>query len=282
MRDRLSRERNQFHTRLAHVSVNRVLMLSFLLLFGLTVGPFNLFYLARHHRPRLLWTTPLISVLASVVLMALILLQDGVGGHGHRSVVVLSMPDRATELVMQEQISRTGVLLSTTFPEVEGAFLEAIQLQDRIHGTRSFSLARGRHAGEWFTTRSVQAQRIEIVRGSRSRVEMLGDGRLASTLPVTVERLLIVDDKGAFWMARNVQPGDPFSLEPAPEAEVQDFFGDHLEHVTPLARMLIDRQRGRTNTFFAAGAGPIAIDTLPAISWSDDPVLFLGPVETKR
>lgn len=52
-----------------------------LLLFGVVVGPVNLFYLAGPgRRHRLFFTTPVIALAASAVLIAVIFLQDGAGG----------------------------------------------------------------------------------------------------------------------------------------------------------------------------------------------------------
>ena len=56
-----------------------------LLIFGILVGPVNLFYLAAPgRRHRLFFTTPVIALGASLVLIVVIFLQDGAGGKGHR------------------------------------------------------------------------------------------------------------------------------------------------------------------------------------------------------
>ncbi len=283
IRDRSERERGPFHERLGKQTVNRALMLGFLLLFGLVIGPLNLFWLARHQqRARLLWTTPLISVAASVLLSLLILLQDGVGGSGRRFAVQLLMPDRASEVIVQEQIARTGVLVAASFPANEGELVEPIYLEDG-YGTRTFGLSKNRHSGDWFNTRSVQAQRVEVVRGSRSRVELIGEEggkpKLASTLPVGLERLFYVDERGEIWTASGVRPGDQLVLELATPAQLMEFFDRMLSQSTPFLRSLVERRRGERSYFFASSSAPIAVDTLASIRWEDDPSLILGPVK---
>ena len=83
----------------------------FLLLFGVLVGPINLFVLApAGKRHKLFFTTPVIATGASLILIGLILVQDGTGGRGRRFMAVEIVPEDAMAYVTQEQISRTGVL----------------------------------------------------------------------------------------------------------------------------------------------------------------------------
>jgi hypothetical protein len=285
-RDALTRERGTFHSKISHQLINRPLMLSFLLGFGILIGPINLFWFARApRRARLLWTTPLISVAASVLLATMILLQDGVGGSGQRYAATLLSPDRSREVVFQEQISRTGMLLSSTFPTVEGAFIEQIGLGDGFRN-QNFGLARERHTGDWFSTRTVQAQRIEAVRPSRSRIEFLGldadRPRIASTLPVALGRLVFYDQGGAIWTLAGLAPGEQATLERSDQSMADRFFEDALRPATPFLQALISRRRGTGEWFFARTVDPVRIDTLRSIRWEDEPSLYFGPVEARR
>ncbi len=74
-------------------TVHTGLILSFVLVFGALIGPVNLFVFARgKKRFRLFWTTPLISIIASVALIVGILLTDGIGGSGKQLIAVFSLP----------------------------------------------------------------------------------------------------------------------------------------------------------------------------------------------
>ena len=87
-------------------------------LFGILVGPINLFVLAKSgQRHRLFITTPLISLGASLILIALIIFQDGFGGSGMRRVLMEVRPDAGQNAAFlhQEQISRTGILTHSRF-----------------------------------------------------------------------------------------------------------------------------------------------------------------------
>ncbi|MDP1586483.1 MAG: hypothetical protein Q8M07_01965, partial [Prosthecobacter sp.] len=91
-------------------------VLVFLVIFGVLVGPVNLFVLApAGKRHKLFVTTPLLSIGASIVMVGLILIQDGTGGSGRRFIAINLQPDEAAAYVTQEQISRTGVLFGTGF-----------------------------------------------------------------------------------------------------------------------------------------------------------------------
>ena len=95
-----------------------------LVLFGILVGPVNLFVLAKSgRRHRLFITTPLISLGASLLLILLIIFQDGFGGRGMRRVLMEVRPDAGQNAAFlhQEQIARTGILTGTASPWIPPA-----------------------------------------------------------------------------------------------------------------------------------------------------------------
>ncbi|MEM9480451.1 MAG: hypothetical protein AAGA58_12430, partial [Verrucomicrobiota bacterium] len=74
-----------------------------LIAFGILVGPVNLFSLAKSGRRHLLFiTTPIISLATSILLAAIIFLQDGFGGNGKRFVLLQSAPDQTKVCISQE------------------------------------------------------------------------------------------------------------------------------------------------------------------------------------
>ena len=104
---------------------NYGIFIAVLILFGILVGPINLFVFAKSgQRHRLFITTPIISLAASLLLIAIIIFQDGFGGQGMRRVLMEIRPDAGgnSAYLHQEQFSRTGILTSARF-KVEPACL---------------------------------------------------------------------------------------------------------------------------------------------------------------
>src|SRR5690606_18267044 len=104
-----------------------------LIAFGLLVGPVNLFVFAKSgQRHRLFITTPIISLATCALLILLILIQDGTGGRGERIVLMEVRPDADENraYLHQEQVSRTGVLLGSSFELKESAVISPVPLAD--------------------------------------------------------------------------------------------------------------------------------------------------------
>ncbi|NIP92090.1 MAG: hypothetical protein GWO24_00865, partial [Akkermansiaceae bacterium] len=80
-------------------------------------------------RHRLFITTPLISLGASLLLVVLILFQDGFGGSGQR-VTLMEIGPENTAYLSQEQIARTGVLLKTGFTTTEHGYFSPVMIKD--------------------------------------------------------------------------------------------------------------------------------------------------------
>jgi hypothetical protein len=279
IRDALSRQEGVFHKRFDPITVNRALMLIFMIVLGAGIGPINLFVLAPpKKRWRLLWTTPLISFAASIALVALILIQDGVGGAGHRRALVLSMPSRNREVVTQEQVSRTGVLLSRLFSGLDAAAVDHIDIEGG--DTTCTSSARG-HAGDFFRTRRVQGQRIQRVEASRSRIELVEDRppKIASTFPDRLERLFYVAPDGAVFVAEGVERGARLELVESSTAAIDAFLMSETSALTPLAYSWVRSRWAAPGWFYAASAGAEHMaPTLRSIDWTGDRTLILGPV----
>ncbi len=134
--DRLPRHASDFdafgspqRALLAAVSPNVPLLSSFMAIFAFVIGPFNIYALARRRRERLFWTTPLISLGASGLLVGMIVIQDGAGGHGVRGAMVCIFPQSRTAVVAQEQLSRTGLLFNSSFETRDPAWIEQLGIQ---------------------------------------------------------------------------------------------------------------------------------------------------------
>ena len=257
--------------------MNAPLIIGFVVVFAAVVGPLNLYYFAkRERRYRLFWTTPLISIGASVVLAGVIVLQDGFGGWGERLVAVVLLPEQKKEVVMQEQLSRTGVLLSRDFTVTEDLFLTGLALSSSESAVARRLEQTGRtYDGDWFASRSWRGQYLETVRPSRARVELVATDppAIVSSIGVPLREFRYQDERGLFWGADDVSAGVRTVLQRAPDADMRylerSYVGEQL------------RRFGNRPGHFSAVAATdkdVALATLPAIKWKKTTVVFCGPV----
>jgi len=114
------------------------LVLVFVLLFGIAIGPINFFVLAPPgKRARLFWTTPVISLAATLLMFGFIVLLDGFGGSGVRTTLLISAPEQQQIALQQVQVARTGLLTSNGFVTPVPAFISQISLSSDNSSTRS-------------------------------------------------------------------------------------------------------------------------------------------------
>jgi hypothetical protein len=273
------------------LNLNVPLLIGFMGLFGIVVGPVNLFLFAKGgRRARLFWTTPLLSVAASLLLLAVIVLQDGFGGSGTRLVLVHLLPAERKAIVQQEQICRTGVILNPRFTITDPALLAPIKWEpaSRVTSREYGQSGAQQYGGDWFASRSVQAQFVEAVLPTRAEVQIVNaadfksgaaaEPVIISSVGVMLRELWFRDENKRVWSAENVRVGEKLTLHRVP--------GD----VYPLAALTdrassritaaIESLTPRTGHFFAhtddtAGA---AIPTLPSIRWDRQRVIYTGPV----
>ena len=268
----------------------------FLLLFGLLVGPVNLFVLAPvGKRHKLFFTTPLISLGASVLLIGLILIQDGTGGVGRRFIAIHLPPGEATALVTQEQISRTGVVLGSSFSLPRPGTLNQIVLSEsawaKFHDGSGSQPLEGRIdgtqvSGNWFQSRAVQAQFLRSAVPTRGRLEVVppkAEGEapsILSSLDLELTDLTYLDADGTVWRAESpVTQGRAVTLVKANQGWWSEQVGRFGDRASPtlaknLVRNLVEQKPAFLAT--AAAAPGFAIDTLPSIRWSDDRIAVFG------
>jgi len=255
------------------VETARVAVAVVVIAFFLLAGPVNVLYIARGQRDRLLVSTPCISLGASLVLVLVILLQEGIGGTGTRYVAHLLQPEMHREVIVQEQISRTGALLSRRFTTAPDVLLQRYALQDELYASWQF-VARpgGEFAGDWFRTRAVQAHLLEQVRASRSRVERVPGSaaeapELLSSLPVTVERIYVVDRDGRTWAASDLRPGEKRALAPIADLDELQAVLRTLPRGCVLRDLLASGPRPWHFYAIAAASPASANPTLATIAW---------------
>lgn len=271
-----------------------ILFILILVIFGVLVGPVNLFVFARAgRRHKLFVTTPLISLGASAVLVVLILFQDGFGGRGQRVVLHQIGPDN-TAYISQEQIARTGVLLNTGFTTSEHGYLSPLMLGDSrwARVTEQNSGGNGRYnvdldegglkvTGDWFQSRSEHGHLFETIRPSRGRVNLVrgtGVPAINSTFEFPLDEIFFRDGNGEFWRSRDVQQGRNVSLSPSDEQEFTDWFSQQKDRFGQRNRLRLDLCSNRQEYFFAVSTSADGIATLDTLDWEDTYTFLTGEV----
>ena len=258
-------------------------ILAFLAIFGLVAGPLNVMVLAgKGRRSRMFWTTPAISLAATAFLLGLMFLRDGVGGAGARRVLGLFAPEQTAMAVIQEQFSRTGVLLGSSFPIAEPAWLQPLGPVDSQDVLLEID---GRtRAGDWFRSRSDQAFLAVAVRPSRARIEVADatEGRppeVISSIDVPLERVFVIDEQGGYWTAEDVGTGEKKPLAASDAAAFEKWFASLQKDAGPVRSEALEAVRNlRGHAYATTGqAGRVAVATLGSIRWTNERADFAGP-----
>lgn len=267
-------------------------ILVFLALLATIAGPVNIMIFAGRGRPsRIFWTTPVISLVATAFLLGLMFFRDGVGGAGARRTLVLLDPDRNTMAVLQEQFSRTGILLGRSFPIREPSWMLPQLIDSAGISTTGMSRSAGsfievndeRRTGDWFSSRSDQAFTLQAMRPGRGRIEWLGPSdapEVLSSLDVPLARLFFLDDDGRWWKTGPLDAGERRRLEPAGDGEFSPVQSEFLSNGSPPFTRAFLRLANARGYAWAEAAAPrkVAITTLDAIRWTSDAAWFVGPV----
>jgi hypothetical protein len=255
--------------------------------FALLLGPFNLLYARRRRRPGMvLWTTPALSVGASLLLILFITLRDGFGGQGFRRALVFLLPDSGHLAVVQEQVAKTGVLFRPEFALPANVSLVTVVSGAELQPGLSVQHRDGRVAGGHFASRTLQAQVLQRVEPTRSKVEISpaaeGGYAVLSSVNALFNRLFYHDEQGGWWQAAEVGTGERQRMQSAAEADFAAALKEYLEkggrtegtHVPP---PLNSPLRGHFYGF-ARSSGDLFTPTLDDIRWVEDHALWIGPV----
>lgn len=273
-----------------------VFFILILVAFGILVGPVNLFVFAKAgQRHRLFVTTPIISVAASLFLVVLIVFQDGFGGRGQRLMLVEVRPDNGenTAYLCQEQIVRTGVLLSSGFATNEVAYVSPVLIADSSWArvTAGNSGGRGRYtteildrglqmAGDWFQSRSEHGHYIQTTRPTRGRIELISSNppEVTSTFEFPLGTLFFTSDDGEHWRADDVQQGRRTTLVSSPKPQFEAWLKSQKSAFSARNRKRLDMTAPRRGHFVASSTGVPAVETLDAIRWEPTRAVISGPI----
>jgi hypothetical protein len=251
-------------------------ILLFLFVFGILVGPVTLFKFApAGRRQRLFVVVPLLSLSATFLLCLIILAKEGFGGVGLRRATVILVPSSNRAVVFQEQVSRTGLLLGSSFSLSEDVlFLRDPNGDDPNCAPQSGAAIYERNAesakGDWFTSRSRLGHQLRRVVSTRYRVELLpktideAPPSLRSSLPCTLHGLIYVDELGKEWSVSELPPGKTVALsekiDPVQNARISD--------------SVIRREPGYVYAF-GEPTELAPIPSLDSIKWSTASILFV-------
>jgi hypothetical protein len=261
------------------------LLIGFMALFAVVVGPINLFVFAGvKKRHRLFWTTPVISLAGSALLFVVIVFQDGFGGSGTRIALIEILPGTRKSVILQEQISRTGILRSSSFTTSEPAFVAPIILDRHPNAVRRKYENVGTHfSGDFFGSRSVQAHWIESMSPTRGEVTLLNPGEIendqaapmiVSSIRVPLQDFYFRDSKTSVWQGTNIRPGEKATLHRG--GAIIDLFP---REAGPRLRDAWSRVRDEPGYFYAVSSDSASFaETLPAIRWNKQKAIFTGPV----
>ena len=251
---------------LGELSLQHGLIFGFILVFGILIGPVNLFVLApAKYRHRLFWTTPALSLIGSALLVALMVLQDGFGGHGSRVTLGLLLPEQKKMALIQEQVSKTGVLLGRSFAKEEPSWMLPLLLKDdptygfRRDPQHRYNESPKSRAGDWFASRAIQAQMTEAIRPTRATIEFFPAAddntppSVLSSIEVPLEKVFIIAENNICWTAENVGTGEKKLMTK------------------------VDLKALGFTYASAKGDSKFSVKSLNSVQWTSDRILFAGP-----
>lgn len=282
------------------VGFNYAVFIVILIAFGVVVGPVNLFVFAKTgRRHRLFITTPLISLAASLLLILLILIQDGFGGRGTRVALMEVRPDNSenSAYIHQEQFSRTGVLTGARFTLQDAAAISPVPIAEDNRWARlttsnggngtgyaaNFIDGKLETSGDWFQSRSEQGQILDAVIPTRGRIERAstgGEASLLSTFDFPIETLIFRDNSKQWWKAANVQSGSRIQPVTITDADAKEIIESEKRRFGKRHAEMLDRVKEREGSFIAVTLQAPAVETYKSIKWQQTRTVITGPVIT--
>jgi len=282
---------------LGKLSFNPTFLIIILIAFGILVGPVNLFVFAKSGlRHKLFITTPIIAIGASMLLIAIIILQDGFGGHGNRIQLVEVRADNGENkaYVKQEQIARTGVVLGSSFETSVPAYITPVPLrasrysrvtQENLGGNANYFAEHGKNglavSGDWFQSRSEHGHYLESVVSTRGRITLKSNGGepvLNSSFNYPIKAILYRDTDGQYWKADDLESGKSLSLYSVSQTLADRLIKQYSDQLTPTLANHFLKLSQRNDHFIAFTEEAPAIDTLDSINWQNTTSIITGPV----
>jgi len=291
-----SRSAWPLHVKFGERAFSYALFIVVLVAFAILIGPVNLFVFAKSgKRHKLFITTPIISLATCALLIVLILLRDGVGGRGERTAIVEVRPDSGENkaYVLQEQVSRTGVLLGSSMSIREDAAITPVPIAPSpwarltpgsggagMRFETTFREDGISTSGDWFQSRSEQGQLIRAIVPTRGRIEAREGGGppvLVSTFDFKIERIYYIDRSGGFWTATGMEAGKPVTCEPMIETDFATRWEQEALTLAVRQRGFLRNARSERDRYLAITTTAPGIDTFDSIRWTETRTLLTGP-----
>lgn len=272
-------------------TLTSLLMLVVLVGFAILIGPVNLFVLApAKRRHRLFFSVPVIALSTSALLLIFVLLSDGLGGKGHRFLLIENRPadGEAVNHVIQYQTSRCGVLFSTGFTSGVSAIIQdlgndSMNFRRAPSGEAKELIAEPDNlegAGAWFVSRTSQHYRVAATVPGRGRIEIRGSGasaKLTSTFAYAIDALWFRDKEGNWWKSGPLKMGEPGGVEAVAATEPRTEWMDRLRQAPTEITNRANEAAQRRGSFIAFTSAPEAVATHSSIDWTDQAVVT-GPL----
>lgn len=265
-----------------------------LVIFAILVGPVNLFVFAKSgQRHKLFITTPIISLVASLILIALIIIQDGFGGNGMRRVLMEVRPDGGVNAAYlhQEQFCRTGVLTGSDFTINTPALLQPVAIATsrwaRFTNSRTsggnFDLqpadGKTQASGDWFQSRSEHGHVLSTVVSTRGRIEKTeAPGTYLSTFEFPIDTLYLLDESSQWLRADDITAGKRFTPVPVEAGIVIPDLNAQAAAFAWRNQQLLKNMIKRPDHFVAITRQAPGIDTNPGIKWKETRTVITGPL----
>jgi hypothetical protein len=265
-----------------------------LIVFGILVGPVNLFVFAKSgQRHKLFITTPLISLGASLILIVLIITQDGFGGSGMRRVLMEVRPDAGVNAAYlhQEQFSRTGVLTGSDFTINTPVILQPVPIAasrwarytggSNAKGNFNLQPADGKlqASGDWWQSRSEHGHVLSAVVSTRGRIERTDTpGTCLSTFEFPIDTLYFLDESKQWHRADKITAGKRFTLTPVEAPMVLPALTAEAKSFANRNQELLISAMTRPGHFIAITKSAPGIDTNPSIKWKETLTVITGPI----
>ncbi|MEI8234510.1 MAG: hypothetical protein WCH57_07455 [Verrucomicrobiota bacterium] len=266
---------------------NTPLILGFVIVFAALVGPVNLFLFAPPmHRHRMFWTTPLLSLGGSLLLIAVITFQEGVGGAGRRFTAIHLLPGAHEAAVIQDQAARTGLLFGSAFrlPEDTIAIPLRLNLPFQHQNRNAYSVEGRAFSGDWFKSRSLQAQRFATIRPTRAELAVVsrdaatGAPVIVSSIESPLETVFLTDTNSTVWRADGLRTGEKAAMRPVSVKEREAWADATLAPARAVLRETLGRMPFQEGHFAALVTRPRTemLATLPSLRWREDLVFYTG------
>lgn len=261
-----------------------------LVVFAIVVGPLNFFWFARAgRRHRILITIPIITFSTCILLVALILIGDGIGGKGHRvsHVEIVHEGNQHHAYIQQEQLVKTGLILSSRFEMSDVAVLHPVALSkdnqwNKVHENskeryiQSQNGSSYEYSGDWFQSRAQLAHSIEAVLPQRGKFSLKSntDMIVESTFDFTVATIFYHDENGQWWRGDDVERGGSCDLKRSELTNLEEILEDVSLDEYTLERIRILAQR--KGHFVALTSEYPMLESHSAIDWTNHNSILTG------